>query len=376
MLVWQTKVCAESFFSLILIAYFLPGADVTGMIAQHWGKPTIKPPTVSLALGRKTLNSAKGNPLLQNEPMEAGLLLWAPSALEANERELATLRAKQTAAGGASAAAKAPLVAPASVISAGLSDKEAMRLLQLEAAIATQVHTRAVHQAGIDAAAAYANPALPPMERVFQAFAIAAGALPARVELYFNPTRLALATKAFRLRHRVLAASVNQVINFAVSKTPSNVDGSATRLPVIYVGDRVNNRKASRSFPMQRFLHLLARKAIVVICSEHRTTKCCGDCGHFNVQPRKAYSTAKHRGTMYCENLECPSRGRFTNRDVQAACNIVDRFICAFVLGGTIGLCGRVPLLVMVVLRTPCFCVGMFFFCSGRQVGFRSLRRS
>jgi transposase len=41
---------------------------------------------------------------------------------------------------------------------------------------------------------------------------------------------------------------------------------------------------------------------------------------------------------MYCKNLACPSQGRFTNRDVQAACNIVDRFICAFVLGGKLGL--------------------------------------
>jgi hypothetical protein len=41
---------------------------------------------------------------------------------------------------------------------------------------------------------------------------------------------------------------------------------------------------------------------------------------------------------MYCKNLACPSQGRFTNRDVQVACNIVDRFIYAFVLGGTLGL--------------------------------------
>ena len=144
---------------------------------------------------------------------------------------------------------------------------------------------------------------------------------PPRAALFFNKTRLAANTTAARARQRVLDASVAQVINFAVSKTPSTVDASAARLPVIYVGDRANNRKASRGFAMQRFLHLLARKAIVVICSEHRTTKCCGDCGHFNVQPRKAYSAVEHRGTKYCANLECPSRGRFTNRDVQAACN-------------------------------------------------------
>jgi len=221
-----------------------------------------------------------------------------------------------------------------------LTDKEEKELAQLVAAIETQAHTRAVQQAGIDAAAAYANPAMSPMQQLLAAYAIGAAVMPARAALFFNKTRLAVNTTAARARQRVLDASVAQVINFAVSKTPSNVDASAARLPVIYVGDRANNRKASRGFAMQRFLHLLARKAIVVICSEHRTTKCCGDCGHFNVQPRKAYSAVEHRGTKYCANLECPSRGRFTNRDVQAACNIVDRFICAFMLGGSLGLRG------------------------------------
>jgi hypothetical protein len=311
--------------------------------------PATPPTLVSLSLDRKEVKAAK-NEKRKNEKLHAaGLKIWSEQqrlekvarrdALEAKKGHTAAADGEAGVEAGAEGA-----VAAAAVAGAGageeLTDKEEKELAQLVAAIATQVHTRAVQQAGIDAAAAYANQALSPMQQLLAAYAIGAAVMPARAALFFNKTRLDVNTTAARARQRVLDASVAQVINFASAQTLPNVDASAARLPVIYVGDRANNRKASRGFAMQRFLHLLARKAIVVICSEHRTTKCCGDCGHFNVQPRKAYSAVEHRGTKYCANLECPSRGRFTNRDVQAACNIVDRFICAFMLGGSLGLRG------------------------------------
>jgi hypothetical protein len=254
---------------------------------------------------------------------DAGFTLWSEATLNDKLARKAVLDAKAEAAGEGGPA---------------LTVEECEELARLGPAIEAQAHTRIVHTAGVEAAAAFANPELTKLERLFAAFAAAAAAMPFKVALFFNETRLAENAKSARTRQRVLDTTVNQVVNFASAKTLRNVDGTVKRLPVIYVGDRVNNRKASRSFPMQRFLHLLARLAIVVICTEHRTTKCCGDCGHFNVQPRKAYSTVLHRGTMYCEQRVCPSQGRFTNRDVQAACNIVDRFICAFVLGWTLGL--------------------------------------
>ena len=279
-----------------------------------------RPPLVSLALPKATLKAAYDDKRKRKKLTDAGLTRWSDERFEASQARVSELeRAQATAANG-------------------LKADELKELQKLRAAIETQEHTRIVHDAGIAAAAAFANLAVPKLDRLLQAFAIGTAAMPSRVALFFNETRLAENARSARVRQRVLDTAVNQLISFASAKTLPDADDTVKRLPVIYIGDRVNNRKASRGFAIQRFLHLLARKAIVVICSEHRTTKCCGDCGHFNVQPRKAYSAVLHRGTMYCEQRVCPSQGRFTNRDVQAACNIVDRFICAFVLGGKLGL--------------------------------------
>ena len=309
--------------------------DLTGFQVARREAP---PELVTLSLTKATLKAAKNAKKTRKTLQKAGLTRWSQAMLDEKRARLEALMAVGSSVGAAAAASEDDNTTATGVPAVALTGEEVVELQELRAAIETQEHTRIVHNAGIAAAAAFANLAVPKLDRLLQAFAIGAAAMPSRAALFFNKTRLAENAKRARVRQRVLDTTVNQVVNFAGAKTPRNIDGTVKRLPVIYIGDRVNNPKASRTFPMKRFLRLLARKAIVVICSEHRTTKCCGDCGYFNVQPRKAYSAVLHRGTMYCEQRACPSQGRFTNRDVQAACNIVDRFICAFVLGGKLGL--------------------------------------
>ncbi len=112
--------------------------------------------------------------------------------------------------------------------------------------------------------------------------------------------------------------------------------GTRWRPPVIYFGDWVLNRKqTSGAFPKKRFLRELAKRAIVIVCHEYYTTKLCGDCGCEMKFPYKSGAKAhqKFRGTVYCPNKTCASRGQFQNRDVAAACNIVNRFMYGFFVG-------------------------------------------
>jgi hypothetical protein len=80
------------------------------------------------------------------------------------------------------------------------------------------------------------------------------------------------------------------------------------------------------------------------MCDEHCTTKLCGDCGSEVKHPHKAGAKAaqEHKGAVYCPNRACASRGRFMNRDVAAACNIVYRFVCGFLVGGQLAGFSRV----------------------------------
>jgi hypothetical protein len=339
--------CANSF---VFIFLFRTVAEAATLQAARRAKrqPADLGSLVSSALNKTALV----NPKKKRAAMEtAGLTRWADSMLANKRAQLVSLVSKST-----TAVAGGP----------ALTGKETKELEQLALAIKTQEHTLVVHAAGLDAAAAFADTTLTKLERLTRAFAFAAAANPSRIALYFNDTRLTENAKSARARQRALDVSVNRVISFACASTPRNIDGSVKRIPVLYVGDRVNSRKASRGFAMKRFLHLLSRKAIVVVCSEFRTTKCCSDCGRFNLQPRKAYSAMPHRGTMYCANRACPSQGRFTNRDVQAACNIVDRFICAFVLGGKLGLLsgGGGRMNCVVFLSTSHCSIFGGFFCN------------
>jgi hypothetical protein len=112
--------------------------------------------------------------------------------------------------------------------------------------------------------------------------------------------------------------------------------GVRWRPPVIYVGDWVLNLKQnSGAFSKKRFLRQLAERAIVVVCHEYYTTKLCGDCGCEMRFPHKSGDKKhlEHKGTVYCANKSCPSGGQFQNRDVAAACNIVNRFIHGFFVG-------------------------------------------
>ena len=101
---------------------------------------------------------------------------------------------------------------------------------------------------------------------------------------------------------------------------------------------------ATTQFAFKDFLKHLARRAIVVMCDEHCTTKLCGDCGSEVKHPHKAGTRAaqEHKGTVYCPNRACASRGRFMNRDVAAASNIVNRFVCGFLVGGQLAGFSRV----------------------------------
>ena len=113
--------------------------------------------------------------------------------------------------------------------------------------------------------------------------------------------------------------------------------GEPARPAVLIVGDWVLSRKAQGAFAFKRLLRRLAKKLIVIVVCEFRTSCLCHFCGSGVQHPKAGKSRGDIRGTVHCNDTNCASRGLFKNRDTAAACNIGCRFIFDFFLGGFLG---------------------------------------
>ena len=116
------------------------------------------------------------------------------------------------------------------------------------------------------------------------------------------------------------------------------------RVGVVVVGDWVVTKKPGGSFAFQAYLKQLARHVIVLIGSENCTSKLCCACGDETGHPLKRITPKfdqrrLDRGTTVCTNYDCPSRGKFLNRDLQGATNIGCRFLLNVWGGGQLGTC-------------------------------------
>ena len=216
------------------------------------------PAPVSLTLTKKELQSAVNEKKWRKKKSDAGLTLWSAQLEQEKKTRLATLKALSD-----------------------LTAKQVREQHELEAAIVTQADTRAVNAAGQEVRRISVDPspadlAHHPNRRLavlYAAAAVSAAVLPARLRLYLHPTRLDACATGKRVRQRVLSSTVDQLVNFACAQTQGKKD-QPTRLPVFFVGHWASERGASsKLFAMQRFLRLLARKAVVIIAKEEYTTK-------------------------------------------------------------------------------------------------------
>ena len=105
---------------------------------------------------------------------------------------------------------------------------------------------------------------------------------------------------------------------------------------MIFVGDWAIGSQSGGVFSQHEFLRRLAKVAIVIVCSEHCTSKLCPTCGSELAHPQKPTGRT-FNGTSFCPSPQCASLGRFFNRDVLAAASIVDRILCGFLVGGSLG---------------------------------------
>ena len=211
------------------------------------------------------LSTAKQTNRRRLQQQDHGLSLWSDATHEEKKDAVELLSAK-TRAGEP------------------LEEEDEKKLRLLEAAMTTQSHVRRVHAAGL-AVARINSGALTEDERqlhpdaalaqIFAAYEAAALCCSSRVFVFFHSQRLSFAAQALRVRQRVLTTAVEQVLNFASVQPLVNGQELTRRVPVILLGAFATRRRASSSFAMQRFITLLARRAIVVVCQEHCTTKVC-----------------------------------------------------------------------------------------------------
>jgi hypothetical protein len=276
---------------------------------------------ISQSMVRKALGWAKLDALAQRE----GRALWSPSKLKDAEDALAEL------------------------------DIASTEHAELARAIETQRATLAVHRTSAQIRACLDRVAPQPTD----ALAAAGGDHATRVHAIFDALDAALdgAGPAFMLWHhegrlqaqqerkrrkkRLMDRAVHEVLQFcrAVAlgaEPPPPPDSPLHRLVVVYVGDWMLSKQSAGAFAKKEFLRKLARHAIVIVTSEHNTTKKCGICSWDMAHPTKR-NGQRHNGTVFCSNPSCASVGRFLHRDVAAAVKLVDRTICGFFMGGQLG---------------------------------------
>jgi hypothetical protein len=206
-------------------------------------------------------------------------------------------------------------------------------------AVRTQKALRAVHDTSARLkACVVASDKANPSAAIIEGMKIAFSSVASVMLLHQHPGRLAEAAERRRIKKRMMDVAVNKVIDAAridhtdpLPETP--------RLPVVLIGDWLKKHGAGGAFPLQRFIKHLAKRCIVIVCDEFRTTRRCGDCGADTKHPLQSDHKTEFRGTLQCadETKTCGSRGRFKNRDVAAACNISSRFLCGFYVGGSLG---------------------------------------
>jgi hypothetical protein len=252
----------------------------------------------------------------------------------------------------------------------------------------TQVHLRSVGQTtkDINATLGVVDATMTRTQRILTAISLALAAVSSVLFLHQHPGRVAHALQAKRNASRTMDRTVNACVNFASraaaagcvadavvgaddamdvdvddNDNDDTTDSAAAAaavddddddvprgrlwfavahkfaLPLIVVGDYATQRKKRGSkFPFAVFLKKLARRCIVLIVSEHRTTMNCTFCG-CPVQYTDKQDGSKHSGTVLCGNLVCMSRQLFSNRDLHAGVNIGLRTWAGLLVGGTLG---------------------------------------
>jgi hypothetical protein len=224
--------------------------------------------------------------------------------------------------------------------------------------VRVQLCVRAVRDAKTAVLTALAAPPLPdaPLGPSLRALVVALDAIEDVKAVFYDPRRVAAERESRRRCARVVDRAVEETVRFL--RPPPGRPG------LVVVGDWVKDkhRRGGGIFAMAAFLEKLARRAIVVIADEFRTTQLCPFCGSKLAHPRKFTKhgeAVEDGGTVYCPAPRggCVTMGRFAARDVSAAAAILRRFLYANLMGGQLG----AP---RAWRRGVLFCFG--FFCARR----------
>jgi hypothetical protein len=135
-------------------------------------------------------------------------------------------------------------------------------------------------------------------------------------------------------------AVANTIYNFARKAQLTKGPIISSRPPFILIGDAGDGPP---DMSVQRVLDLLSLDCLVSQeASEFRTTATDPICGGIAHKPplaraRPGRKARLLRGTVQCSNPNCPSEGRFQNRDLMAACNIALLWVYSMLLGGYLG---------------------------------------
>ncbi len=160
------------------------------------------------------------------------------------------------------------------------------------------------------------------------------------ISLHFQAARLAELAERSRVKKRMVAVAVNQVAA-AARIDHADPQPERPRCSVVLMGGWFKDVNApGGAFPLKRFVDELAKKCVVIVLDEFRTSSRCSHCSGPLSHTTKADKSAEFRGTVYCTAKGCGSFGRFENRDALGAANVSARFICGFYVGGSLGKIG------------------------------------
>jgi hypothetical protein len=205
-----------------------------------------------------------------------------------------------------------------------------------------QAHVRAARKAAVDVenALSAGNASDTLYSAALNALDFSVQALPHVAAEFYEPARVTAEAGADRRTERLLDKIVEAMVDFAAGEGEGRLGGK--RRPVIVVGDCVKRDSwSSGAVGMQALLAKLEQRCIVIFGSEHCSSRLCGLCGdnvtHPLKQSKDGGEPAEDKGTIICLNKSCPSRARYANRDLNAACTIVNRFFLSYIFGGKLG---------------------------------------
>jgi hypothetical protein len=195
---------------------------------------------------------------------------------------------------------------------------------------------------------------VPPLANVWRALRRGGDAMADVVALFYHPGRVKDESEAKRRRQRLMDRTLNEALQFAGA---CSVAGAPK--PVIYLGDwAMQPGRAAKGFPLKEWVRALAKKAVVLVATEMRTTITCGWCGSEVVHPTQAAAGRglEIYGAVYCAAKGCAGDGRLLPRDVHGAYNIAGLWAYQHLLGGESGtygclVRGRVGRWIWLVLR-------------------------